>query len=265
MVLKIKSAISDIAAAQRKLPLIHLLGWQEIKHRYKRSLLGPFWLTISMGVQLATIFLVFGSILQAPMVDYIPYVTAAMITWAAISSTLLESCGAFLSSSSMIKQMPVPLFVYVQKVVWRNILMYFHNIVLFPIAMLLVHRPINGYLLYIIPGSILFILNILWISLVLAVLSARYRDLPMTVNSVIPVFVYITPIMWLPDMMPGHFGTGFVDFNPVYHLLQLVCAPLLGQIPSATTWIACSTAAVIGWAWAIALYARSRDRIVFWL
>jgi lipopolysaccharide transport system permease protein len=76
-----KGAVLDIAAAQKRWRLINMLGWRDLKQRYKRSLLGPFWLSVGTALQIATICLVFGSVLSVPMSEYAPYVTAGMIFW----------------------------------------------------------------------------------------------------------------------------------------------------------------------------------------
>jgi lipopolysaccharide transport system permease protein len=87
----------------------------------------------------------------------------------------------------------------------------------------------------------------------------------MTVGSILPIFFYLTPIIWMPDFMPGKLGLRLLEFNPFYHMISLVRAPLMGDIPSYNTWIFCGIAAVLGWIVAMLVYARSRDRVVFWL
>jgi lipopolysaccharide transport system permease protein len=48
-------------------------------------------------------------------------------------------------------------------------------------------------------------------------------------------------------------------------LLNLVRVPLMGGIPSIHSWVVCGVGAVVGWVIAIIVYARSRDRVAFWL
>jgi ABC-type polysaccharide/polyol phosphate export permease len=261
----LKLALADLIETQRRFRLVHILGWQDLKARYRRSLLGPFWLTLSTGVLIAAIVLILGTSMRIPMVDYLPYVTIGYIFFNKLSSVITESCQAFISSSSMIRQVPVPLFVYIERVVWRNLLKLGHDIVLIPLAFLIVSRPVNLHALYLVPGFLLFLLNVTWVGLLLGVLSTRYRDLPMTVGSILPIFFYLTPIIWMPELMPGKLGLSLLEFNPFYHMLSLVRAPLMGDVPSYHTWIFCGIAALIGWMVALLVYARCRDRVVFWL
>jgi len=260
-----KDAVLDIAAAQKRWRLIGMLGWQELKHRYRRSLLGPFWLSVSTAILIAVISLVFGSMLNVPMSEYVPYVTAGMILWQFIVATITSSCGSFVGCSPLIKQSDVPMFVYVEKDLWRDLITLGHNLLILPLAFLLFGRGIDWTALLAVPGFLLLLANLGWMSLVLAVLATRYRDLPQTVNSILPTFMFVTPIIWLPSMMPGRFGAAFTTYNPVARLIELVRGPLLGQVPSATTWIVCAVMAIVGWLIALYIFDRGRRRIVYWL
>lgn len=260
-----KNAVLDIAAAQKRWRLIGMLGYRDLKHRYRRSLLGPFWLSLSTAILIAVITLVFGSVLKVPMSEYVPFITTGMIIWQFITSTITESCGSFVSSDQLIKQSPVPMFVYVQKDIWKNLLVLAHNLVILPLAFLLFGRSVDATAFLAVPGFVLLLANLAWMSLLLAVLATRYRDLPQTVTSILPTFMYVTPIIWLPSLMPSHLGTVFTVYNPFARLLDLVREPLLGRAPSATTWIVCLAMAAVGWAVALHIFGRGRRRIVYWL
>ncbi|PXV58959.1 putative hydrolase, CocE/NonD family [Dyella jiangningensis] len=94
---------------------------------------------------------------------------------------------------------------------------------------------------------------------------ARFRDLSQIVGSVLQVAFYLTPIMWLPRSLPANVSVYLLDFNPAYHLLEIVRAPLLGQWPSAMNWGVSAALAVVGWALALFIYGRYKRRIAYWL
>src|SRR6476620_2056681 len=112
------TAITDIAAAITKYSLVGMLGWQDVRQRYRRSAVGPFWLTISMGVMIGTIGLVFGQIFNSPMKDFLPFLAAGMILWSFISTCVLEGCTSLIAAESIIKQLPIPLFVHILRTIW---------------------------------------------------------------------------------------------------------------------------------------------------
>ncbi len=258
-------AFSDIAAATRRYTLVGMLGWQDVRQRYRRSALGPFWLTISMGVMIGTIGVVFGQIFKSPMAEFFPFLAIGMILWSFISAVITDGCTSFIAAEGIIKQLPIPLFVHILRVIWRNTLILAHNIVIFPLVLLAVGKPISWIVLISIPGLLLAVVNLTWMALILAILCARYRDLPQIVGSVLQVVFYLTPIMWMPNLLPSRAGIYLLDSNPVYHLLEIIRAPLLGQLPSTMNWIVSLVLALVGWSMAVAVYGRYKRRIAYWL
>jgi hypothetical protein len=106
-------AILDLVAALKRYPLVAMLGWQDIRQRYRRSAIGPFWLTISMGVLIGSIGLVFGNIFRSPLDKFLPFLTIGIVFWNFITNVVSEGCTAFILSEGIIKQMPMPLFVHI--------------------------------------------------------------------------------------------------------------------------------------------------------
>lgn len=257
--------LSDVAAAMRRLSLGCLLGGQDIRQRYRRSALGPFWLTLSMGVMIGTMGVVFGRIFKSPLDEFFPYLSIGLIIWSYISSVVNEGCLAFTSADSIIKQLPIPLFVHVIRVIWRATIILFHNILILPVVLLVSGRPITLSVFLAIPGLALIILNLAWISLLLATICARYRDLPQIVNSIQQVAFYVTPIMWMPRLLEGRAEFYLISINPVYHLIEVVRSPLLGNLPTATSWVFLSLIAIVGWGVTLVFYGCYRARIAYWI
>lgn len=258
-------ALSDITAAVRRYHLVGVLGWQDIRQRYRRSALGPFWITIGMAVMITTIGVVFGQIFKTPLYDFFPFLAIGTILWSFISTVIAEGGMGFINSEAIVKQLPIPLFVHILRMLWRNLLILAHNIVIFPLVLIAVGRPLGLVALLSVPGLLLTIVNLGWIALVLGVLCTRYRDLPQIVNSVLQVVFYVTPIMWMPKLLPSRAGAYLVDVNPFYHMLEVVRAPLLGQFPSTLNWTVSAALAVLGWTFALFVYGRYKHRIAYWL
>lgn len=259
------NALLDILAALKRLPMVGVLGWQDVRQRYRRSALGPFWITLSMGVMIATIGIVFGQIFNSPLEEFLPFLTIGMVLWSFIAAVVTEGCIGFIAAEGIIKQLPLPLFVHIMRMIWRNFIILGHNIVIFPLVLLAVGKPLEWTALVSIPGLLLLVLNLSWMVLMLAILCARYRDLPQIVASVLQVVFYLTPIMWLPKLLPARAGLYLLDLNPMYHLLEITRAPLLGQLPSSSNWMVAIGMAVAGWVFALIVFGRYRRRIAYWL
>ena len=199
------------------------------------------------------------------MTEFLPFLAAGMIMWAFMSSVISEGCTGFISAEGIIKQLPIPLFVHILRMIWRNVLILGHNLVILPVVFLAAGKPLSVVAFFSIPGFVLTALNLAWVALILAVLCARYRDLPQIVGSVLQVVFYLTPIMWMPSLLPQRASLYLLDLNPIFHLLEIVRAPLLGQLPNMTSWMVSSGLALIGWGLTLAIYGRYKRRIAYWL
>lgn len=262
---KILIALIDLMGAIDKIHLALMLGWQDIKQRYRRSKLGPFWLTISMGIMISMIGLIFGQALSAPIYDYLPYVASGIIFWNFISSGVNEGSSSFISSSGMIRQLSLPLTLYPIRILWRNIVVLAHNAVILPLVLLIVGRGINTNIFWLIPGFVLLVLNIFWVSVFLGVCCTRFRDLPPIVGSLIQVFFYITPIIWMPQAVNARVSTWIVNTNPAYHFLELVRGPLMGYCPSLLSWVVGLSFFILGSLITLFFFGSYKKRISYWI
>ena len=262
----IKNAASDVSVAlASKLTLIGILGWQDIRQRYRRSSLGPFWITISMLVMIASIGIVFGQIFNSPMKEYLPFLAVGTIIWTYMSTVISEGCTSFVGAESIIKQLNLPFFVHIARMVWRNFIILGHNIVIVPLVFIVIGKPLSFVFLLSIPGLFLVSLNLAWIALILAVGCARYRDFPQIIASILQVMFYLTPIIWMPKSVPKRADLYLLDSNPFYHLLEIVRAPMLGDFPSMLNWNVSITLACVGWLLALVVLGNYQKRIAYWL
>lgn len=257
--------VKDIKDALLKYRLALIFGWQDVAQRYRRSRVGAFWLTLNMSVFIGAIGLIFGTIFQSDMREFLPYLCAGVITWGFISTSLSEGCTTFISSDGIILQVRMPLFTHIMRTLWRNIIIFCHNIIIFPVLLLIVGGVINFNVLWVIPGFILICINLAWMMLVVAVVCARFRDITQVVANILQVMFYATPIMWMVKILPEHVNRSFINLNPFYHLVEMVRSPLFGNAPTSLNWVVCLGLAVFGWIAAIAFFGKYRWRVAYWL
>jgi lipopolysaccharide transport system permease protein len=239
------------------------LAWNDIKQRYRRSVLGPFWITLSMGVLVIVLGYIYSRIFHTDIETYLPFLSLGFILWGFISTTITESCEAFRHGARIIKQIKIPYSIHILRVLWRNFIVLLHTIVIFiPVSLVFALKPTLAILLAL-PGLVLLCVNLAWLELVLAILSTRFRDVPLIVATMVQVTLFATPIMWPIGTLGDH--RFIADLNPVYHLIDLVRAPLLGATPEALSWIVAVGMAIFGWIVALALFNRVSRSIVFWL
>ena len=265
MLAKILISLLDLVAAFDRLHLVLMLGWQDIKQRYRRSKLGPFWLTISMGVMISMIGVIFGQALSVPIKEYLPYVATGIIFWNFVSSGINEGSSSFINSAGMIRQLALPLSIYPMRILWRNIVVLAHNLMILPFVMFIVGKGICLNILWLVPGFLILVFNIFWISIFLGVVCTRYRDTPPIVSSLIQVFFYLTPIIWMPNAVNARVSTWIVNTNPAYHLLELVRGPILGYCPSLLSWCVGIGLGIIGMLVTLIFFGTYKKRIAYWV
>lgn len=257
--------LQDVGAGISNLKLALYLAKADVRQRYRRSSLGPFWITLSMGIMIGTLGFIFGSIFKAPMSEFLPFLSAGLILWSFISQTILDATTVFPSAEGVIKQLPIPYFVHILRMVGRNFYIFGHNIVIYPIVCLCFMVAPSLNLLWIVPGLFVLLANLLWLSLFIGIICARYRDLTQVVNSLLQIIFYLTPIIWLPSLLPAKADVLILDANPFYHLLQIVREPLLNQSPTLSNWTVSILIALGGWIATVLLFNKYRNRIAYWL
>lgn len=243
-----------------------MLGWEDVRQAYRRSAIGPFWLTIGMSVQIVTMGLIFGLIFKIEMTEYLPYLASSIIFWGFISTTVNEGCMTFISSEAMIKQLNLPHFYYVLRTVWRNVISTGHNLVILPLLLLFFWKFPGWTFLAFIPGVAILILNITWVVWLFGMISSRFRDMQPIVASVMTIAFYVTPVMWFPKLIENNpLAHLLLGLNPLYHWLQIARLPIIGQWPTWENWGLALLSAILGWAVTLSAYKRYRNMIAYWV
>ena len=255
-------ALQDVGEGVCAFRLWGLLGWQDIRQRYRRSTLGPFWLTISMGALVGGLGMLYAGLFKMEVAEYLPFVAAGLILWGLISGLITEGCTAFIDAEGIIKQVRLPLSIHVCRVVWRNLIVFAHNVVIYVIAAVFFSIQPGWTGLLALPGIALLCLNGVWMGLLLGLVSARFRDIPQIVASVVQVTFFLTPIIWKPELLPDR--AFILDINPFFHLVEMVRAPALGQAPRLVSWLAVLGITLGGWLVTLIMYRRYRWRIAYW-
>src|SRR5712671_6889797 len=253
----------DAVAALKAWGLWTMLGWNDIRQRYRRSTLGPFWITLSMALFIGLLGVIYSRIFHTEVETYLPFLTVGYVTWGFISQVITESCGSFQEGERLIKQIRLPYGLYVFRVVWRNFIIFLHTIAIFIPVALLFRVSLGLSVLLVVPALALLLANLTWVALTLAILAARFRDITQIVATMTQIMLFATPIMWPVSTLGG--STWIAEVNPLYHLIELVRAPLLGQVPAPLSWAVGIGMLVIGMAVSLLLLNRAAKRIVFWV
>jgi homopolymeric O-antigen transport system permease protein len=264
----LRRAVADLTEGLGRHQLWLHLGWQDIKQRYRRSLLGPIWITIATGTTAVAMGGLYSKLFHLKLSEHLPYVTLGLIIWGLISASILEGAEVFVANEGLIKQLPTPLSVHVYRMVWRQALLFAHNIVIYVIIAIIYPKPWSWADLAVIPALALIMLNCIWASLVFGIIGTRFRDIAPLLNSVVQLLFFMTPIIWnaqtLAQQGASHWSK-IVELNPLLHYLDIVRAPLLGAQQELRHWVVVIVLTVIGWILAAFAMRQYRSRVPYWV
>lgn len=256
-------AVADIAGAARKLNLAAQLAWYDVLARYRGSVLGPFWITLSMGAMVLGIGVLYARLFQFPLGEFLPFVAVSIVLWGTISSVINEGCDVFVAAGGILRQTALPMFIFPIRLLLRALINMGHHLIIIVLVLIWHGETSLAGALLSLAGLAIVLTNIAWIGTLVGIISARFRDVPQIVGAVMQFSMFMTPVFWKPTQV----GRGHVllDVNPFYYMFEVVRAPLLGEAMNARAWPLLAIMALIGWAVTFAVFTGTRRRIVHYL
>jgi ABC-type polysaccharide/polyol phosphate export permease len=260
---EISMALRDLRLSFSKLDLAWALARHDLVSRYRGSILGPFWITLSMGLMVAGIGLLYARLFEMSLDAFIPHVALGIVFFGLISGLVTEGCSTFVQASGILSQTSLPIFTFLWRTVLRNLLNLAHHLVIV-LAVLILYglwRTANVPLATV--GLLLVILNGAWASMLVGIASARFRDVPQLVISIMQFAMFMTPVFWTTERFPDRHAV--LMLNPFHHMLSAVRGPLMGEHVDPHSWLILTAMAVGGWGFTFALFTLTRRRIVHYL
>ena len=260
-----KRAVRDLRQGWKQRPLWGYLGWQDIKQRYRRSVLGPLWISITMGVIATAMGILYGSLFHEPVPTFLPYVATGLLIWNFINGCILEGSEVFIANEGLIRFLPAPLTLHVYRLVWRQTLFFLHNLVVWVALMIIFPHPLGLSLLLAVPAFVLLMVNGAWISVLAGIIATRFRDIPPIIASITQLLFFMTPIVWLLPRLAGNPLAGYIELNPVLHFVEMLREPLLGEEIVWRHWYVVGAITVAGCAAALVCLRNYRSRVAYWV
>lgn len=260
------AALQDYFDSFTKWRLWYYMAYSEIRRRYKRTLIGPFWTTLSLAIFITSMGLLFSYLWKSNTKDFLPYFASGFVCWTMISTLITDSCMTFIAQEGLLKQIALPYTSFAWMIVVRNFLIFLHQIPIFLVIALIFHVHFNLNTLLLIPGLLLVFLTGSWICILFGMLCARFRDMQQIVTSLLQISMFVTPIFWPVKQLGQSFKAYLlVNGNPLYHYVSVIREPLLGQQPSTINWLFVIGVTVIGWMITMMVLNKKYRQIIFWI
>lgn len=239
--------------------------WIRFALKYRKTSLGPLWLLVGPSVFVVFLGYMFAKVNASALNVFVPHLAVGYITWTLINGFVNGSSTVFLRKRSDILQGSMRLIDVVLADIFETFLNYLHQILIIIVVMVYFKLMPNAYSLVSLVGILLLILSGFWVTIFFGMIGARFRDLVEIVTSVMRICFFITPIIWIPvDGTGGALGA-FLVFNPFYHYLEIVRAPLLGNPISTMSWTVVLSFTVIGFLAASIAYKKYAKFVTLWV
>jgi lipopolysaccharide transport system permease protein len=258
-----RKAASDLIDGLKMHRVWMQLARMDIRQRYRRSILGPFWITITMIIWILAIGPLYGHLLGIGSREFIPYLAMGIITWGLVSGLVLDGAGAFVEAEQLVRAVKLPYTVHILRILQRNLLIFLHNLLAFVPFMIYLGIKPQWEWFAAIPGVMLILLAALPTGFLLGTLSARYRDLQQIIASIVQLAFFLTPIFWKRELLKDR--TYLADYNPFQILIEGVRRPIVEGLPPPEAYGKIVVLVAILFLLAAPFFARYRRRLAFWV
>ena len=262
---KASLAGADLIGGLMRWRLWSALAMEDLKQTYRRSLIGVAWVSLSFTVFVLVKILIFGSMVRGREIEYFgAYLLLGFFVWQFLSQIVTSAPNVFTSAEGWIRNDPLELSTFVYQTVYRSLFDLALTGVVAAAFFFYFGQGVSLIALLAIPALFAFVVNAIWVKILLGVICTRFRDLGHLVHTIMRVMMFLSPIVWLPEQL-GEQVMQYLWWNPFAHFIWIFRTPILDGDPAVESWIYVGVITVLGWASAFIAFALFRRRIVFWL
>jgi ABC-type polysaccharide/polyol phosphate export permease len=239
----------------------------DLRNRYRRSLIGVGWSLLHPIAMTAVLSVVFAQLFHANLANFVPYLLVGLVTWSFLAATMSQGCHCFFAAESYIRQQPAPLAIYpLRTVLGAGI----HFLIGLAVALVLTWctRGLGNLpvLVGLLPALLLLFVVGCSLAVFMGVLNVLFQDSQHLTEVFLQILFYATPIFYPADLWRQR-GLAFcVDYNPAAALLDLIREPIVnGRFPSLLAMSVGTASAALAAAAAIAILWRFERRLIFYL
>lgn len=257
------TALSDWSRSVRLASLWTSLALEDLRDRYRRTILGLLWIIASFALFVVVKVLIFGQLAAVSTEEFGVFVTLGFGLWTYINAMVMDACTAYMHARPWILGTATPYPVFLLQAVYRNWLIFGLILLVMAAAMYWKPTPWRLQALTVIPALLVYLLTSLWLAAILAPLCARYRDLYHAVQTSMRLIFFATPILWMPEAS-GQLAL-IAHWNPLSHFVAIVRDPLMYNRIPLDSWIVVLAINACGLVVSVFVYALTRRRIAHWV
>jgi len=256
-------AVRDLRQGTLSPRLWILLAWNDLEAKYRRTILGTFWQTLTSAAYIVGLTVVFSSIRGHRGDEFVLYLAAGYTAFSLISGFVSSGANAFQRGASLLMAYDLPASIHVYRAVTNEFIMFAHSLVIMLGVWIYSETwpTVNTLLLF--PALILMFALGCGVVMTFGLLGARFRDVSPAVATVTSFLFLVTPIFWRREDLGSR--TWIVDLNPFYHATNLIRRPLMGEAPDPINWYVCIAMAIVSLILGTLGFIKYRRQLVYWL
>lgn len=258
-------ALEDVIKGAKNYEFWLVYGANDVRSKYRRSMLGHWWTTITVYLFILVVGTLYQQILSVKIDAYLVYFSVGYILWIFISESLTSGCQILIKSKSFMLQRQRPVSAFVFRSVYKEILLSMHNILLLPfIFVWLGVLPTATDIMVALIGVLICIATVFWAVIFFSIVSLRFRDIVPLIKSIMRLAFFVTPVVWINRDLTG-IAYWINLLNPFQYFLEIVRNPLLSQPVSLEAWLITVTLLVVSAIISLVTLALTKINIPKWL
>lgn len=258
-----RGGANDIFLGLKLLNIAFFFAWGDTKARYRRSILGPWWMVLSTAISVAGLGFLWSMLLKDDPVKLVPSLTVGLVIWQLLSGCIIEAPSIFVRNAHFIRNLKLPFFLFPQQLLLRHLIILGHSVVVIVVVVTYFSTGFKVEQFLIIPGLVLVLANLAWITVLLAMIGSRFRDVEQIIGSIMPLMFFLSPVIYRPSQLP--LAQAIVWANPFSYLITLVRDPIMGSAPPMFVYQVSILALVIGGLFTVYQLGKHRQHISFWI
>jgi ABC-2 type transport system permease protein/lipopolysaccharide transport system permease protein len=260
---QLRSALFDIGEGVRAWRTWTYLAMQTIKSQYRRTVLGPWWLTLQTSAYVVGLGLIFSRILHTGLKSFLPYVAIGFIGFTLILGLIRAASTTFTGAAAAIQSARQPLTTFVFRDMTVQLVQLSHNLVIYLVFLAMGVVPVTPKSLIALPVLALIMINGCLFALWLGPTVARFRDVDPFVAAVMQMLVFFTPVFYRPSDLGGQ--RGLIRWNPLTYILDSFRDPLINAPLHLRTYVIFGAIMLFNLVFGLLVFSRSRSRIAYWI
>jgi ABC-2 type transport system permease protein len=258
------SFIVDVLRGASMVNVWRTFAMDDIRQRYRRSVLGLLWIILSFATFVAAITFFFGAFTRASPSEFVTHVAIGFAVYSFLTANIIDGCQVFVNAKSWIKSVSLPFSIHVYRSIFRSLFTFSLNLAVALIAMIVFGWRPELVALLCFPAVVIYLFNAVAAQYLLGLVAARYRDVGHLVASIMRIMIFVTPILWVREERSGMRAV-VADLNPLAHYIEIFRAPLLGVEPRMVSWLVVLGFTLAIWGATVIAGTHMRSRVAYWV